>query len=305
MVQSPSKPNAPTDNVPLAIAVIVFAVLALSLGDALIKFTSGQFVLWQTFVLRSLLVVPLLLAYLAVFDRAALGVPPALGWTAVRSLMLVAMWIVYYVALPHLELSIAAAAYYTLPLFITLFSALLIGDKVSPLGWAAVVVGFVGVLLILRPKAGDFNAYALLPLLAAILYALAMILTRTKCRAVNPIMLAVGLNVAFIIIGGIAAVLIAAFYSGSRSGFMFGQWASMDADAWLSMSILAAAILIGSVGAAIAYQKARPSVVGTFDFAYVGFAVFWGLVFFAEVPDPLSVLGMAMIVGAGILSLRQ
>ena len=71
------------------------------------------------------------------------------------------------------------------------------------------------------------------------------------------------------------------------------------------MLLLAAAILIGSVGAAIAYQNGPPAVVGVFDFAYVGFAVIWGAVFFAEIPDGITLAGMALIVFAGILSLRQ
>ncbi|MEN5300111.1 hypothetical protein ABE530_17455 [Brucella sp. TWI559] len=71
------------------------------------------------------------------------------------------------------------------------------------------------------------------------------------------------------------------------------------------MGLLTAALLIGSIGAAVAYQNGPPSVIGTFDFAYVGFAVIWGMIFFAEVPDVTSTLGITLIVGAGILSLRQ
>lgn len=118
-----------TDNLPLAVGVIILTVLALSLGDALIKLRSGDFVIWQIFVLRSLLAIPLLVFFMAVKDRQSLRIPDVLWpaamlWTAGRSLLLVAMWVSYYVALPHLSLSIAAAAYYTLPIFITLFAAL-------------------------------------------------------------------------------------------------------------------------------------------------------------------------------------
>lgn len=285
--------------------MIVFTVLALSMGDALIKFTSGEFVIWQIFVLRSVLALPILLLYLRLKAPDALVSPPALGWVILRSLMLVTMWISYYLALPNLDLSIAAAAYYTLPIFITLFSAALIGDKISLLGWAAVFVGFLGVLLILRPKAGDFNLYTLLPLVSAVLYALSMILTRTKCRAVNPIVLSVALNLCFVITGTVATLLIIAFASAPREGFLLAPWAQMGGSEWVSMGVLAIAILIGSVGAAIAYQSGPPSIIGTFDFAYVGFAILWGLVFFAEVPDLLSLAGIAFIVAAGIMSLRQ
>lgn len=294
-----------SDNQPLAVAVIVFTVLALSMGDALIKFTSGEFVIWQIFVLRSVLALPILLLYLRLKAPDALVSPPALGWVILRSLMLVTMWISYYLALPNLDLSIAAAAYYTLPIFITLFSAALIGDKISLLGWAAVFVGFLGVLLILRPKAGDFNLYTLLPLVSAVLYALSMILTRTKCRAVNPILLSVALNLCFVITGTVATLLIITFASAPREGFLLAPWAQMGGSEWVSMGVLAIAILIGSVGAAIAYQNGPPSIIGTFDFAYVGFAILWGLVFFAEVPDLLSLVGIAFIVAAGIMSLRQ
>ena len=229
------KPQANVDNLPLAVAAIVFTVLALSLGDALIKFTSGNFALWQIFVLRSCLVLPVLVIYLAVWKPQHLSIPPAFGWTVLRSLLLVGMWVSYYLALPHLDLSAAAATYYTIPIFLTLFSALLIGEKVGRLGWLSVVLGFVGVLVILRPNAGDFNIFALLPLLAAILYALAMILTRSKCREVHPIMLSVSLNVSFIVVGGAATLALMGQPSDRGDSFFWPpgrRWARLSGSPW-------------------------------------------------------------------------
>lgn len=293
------------DNIALAVGAIIFTVCALSLGDALIKQISTGFVIWQIFVLRSVLAAPVLLAAMLYAARRASLIPKVPVWTTLRSAMLVAMWVAYYVSLPHLQLSIAAAAYYTLPLFITLFSALLARERVSRVGWTAVAIGFLGVLLILRPRADAFNAYALLPLVSAMLYALAMILTRTKCRAEHPFTLSLSLNLCFIIVGLGAAVLIGTFTGPERDGFLLAPWTPMGPREWLAMALLAVAILIGSIGAAIAYQSGPPSVVGTFDFAYVGFAVVWGLLFFAETPDGFSVVGMVMIVVAGVLSIRK
>lgn len=293
------------DNIPLAVSVIILTVLALSLGDALIKMTSGNFVIWQIFVMRSLIAIPILIAILAATKRGKLRLPSALGWITLRSLMLVAMWVCYYVSLPELTLSAAAAAYYTLPIFISLFSAVFIGDRISRGGWAAVLIGFLGVLLILRPEAGDFNAYAVLPLISAMLYAGAMILTRTRCRQQDPIMLSMALNIAFVVVGGLAAAIILLLPETSRQRFLLAPWAPMGPSEWLSMCLLAMATLIGSVGAAIAYQNGPPAMIGAFDFAYVGFAVLWGVIFFAEVPDMVSALGMLLIAGAGILALRQ
>ncbi|OED36444.1 permease [Chromatiales bacterium (ex Bugula neritina AB1)] len=293
------------DNIPLAVGMILLTVLALSLGDALVKLLSGDFVIWQLFVLRSLIAIPCLVFYLWLKDRSLLHLSGALSWAILRSMLLVGMWVSYYISLPNLSLSVAAATYYTLPVFITLLSAVLVGDPVGRSGWLAVFIGFVGILFILRPNAGDFNSYALFPLLSAILYAFAMILTRTKCREENPVVLSLMLNIAFVIVGSVAAIIISMVPDESRHGFLLAPWVAMGPSVWLSMCLLATAILIGSVGAAIAYQNGPASMIGTFDFAYVGFAVLWGVMFFADVPDAISVLGMALIVCAGIISLRQ
>ncbi|MEM7043778.1 MAG: DMT family transporter, partial [Pseudomonadota bacterium] len=219
------------DNVPLAIAVILLTVLALSLGDALIKQTSASFVLWQIFVLRSIIAIPILLAVIRYRDASMSLIPGAVGWTTLRSLMLTLMWVAYYASLPNLELSIAAAAYYTLPIFITLFSALLTGEKVGRAGWIAISLGFIGVLLILKPAAGDFNFYALLPLISAILFALAMILTRTKCRRESPLILSLALNISFVVVGLAASLLVLPLSEidsrASARSFLVGSWTSM------------------------------------------------------------------------------
>jgi drug/metabolite transporter (DMT)-like permease len=310
MQQSPSAPRStPADNVKLAVIVILGTNLALSLGDAAVKQFSGNFVLWQIFVLRSIIAMPVLIAAARLRYPAQSLLPDRAGWVALRSLLLTAMWVSYYLALTHLALGIAAAAYYTLPIFITLFAALFIGERISRLGWGAVSLGFLGVLLILKPRASGFNEYALLPLASAIFYALAMILTRTKCRAEHPLVLSLGLNVSFVVVGLLATFLIAATGLSAAgmpsASFLLGAWAPMGAMAWISMALLAVSIIFGSVGAAIAYQAGPPATVATFDFAYVGFATAWGVLFFAEVPDIVTLAGMALIVTAGILAVRR
>ena len=298
-------PRTRDDNLPLAIGTILFSVFALSLGDALIKMTSSSFAIWQIFVLRSIFALPMLLA-IHQLSQNGVSLRPVHGfWTIVRSLLLVLMWVIYYSALPHLQLPVAAAVFYTLPFFITLFSALLLGDKISRLGWIAVAIGFVGILLILRPSAGDFNAYALLPLISAMLYALAMILTRSKCQGESPFVLAIALNLSFVVVGGIMSLTLSLSPSVADDGFLLGRWGPMAGTAWIAMAILAVSILIGSIGAAIAYQKGPPTIMGIFDFAYVGFAVIWGLVIFAEIPSLSALGGIALITLAGALSVKQ
>jgi drug/metabolite transporter (DMT)-like permease len=294
------------DNVALGVVVILVTNLALSLGDAAVKQISASFVLWQIFVIRSAIAIPVLILILRWRFPALSLVPRRIGWTAVRSLLLTMMWVAYYAALPHIPFGIAAATYYTLPIFITLFAALFLGDRIRLLGWAAVFLGFAGVLLILKPQAAGFSAYALLPLASALFYALAMILTRSKCRDEHPLILSFGLNVSFIAVGLLAtAVNSLAPHPAAESTFLAGAWSQLGATAWLAMVLLATAVIVGSVGAAIAYQVGPPAIIAAFDFAYVGLAALWGIVFFGEVLDSVTIAGMALIVVAGILAIRR
>ena len=294
------------DNVRLGVATIVGTVLALSLGDALIKALGGGggIGVWQLFAVRSLLAFPVLLVgALLIFGSHRLA-PRSIPWIAVRSSMLALMWIAYYLSLPLLPLAVAAAAYYTLPLFIVAFAAIFGDEAVGRTQWAGVFLGFLGIILVLRPGGEAFQWAALLPIFSAILYAAAMILTRTKCLNEHPATLALGLNATFILFGS-AGLALGALLGLDNAGFLTTSWVTMSPEEWRNIAILAALILVASVGTAVAYQSAPASTVGTFDFAYVGFALIWGAVFFDERPDAVAVTGIALIVVAGVLAVRR
>lgn len=295
------------DNNTVAIAVILATGFFLALGDAVIKGISTHFTLWQIFTLRSLLVLPVLVVAMRWRTRGMALWPQRPGWTLLRSVLLSAMWIAYYYSLLYVDLSIASAVYYSSPLFITLFAALFLGDTVGRAGWLAVGLGAVGVLLILQPTAAAINLYSLLPLASALAYALAMILTRSQCADEEPLLLSIWLNLVMLLLGiGFSLV----FGQSSRlslsagEAFLFGSWGAMDAVQWAAMALLAVAIIVGSVGAAVAYQLGRPTTVATFDFAYVAFATGWGALLFHEVPGPVAAAGVLLIAAAGLLAQR-
>ena len=297
------------DNTRLAIIAIIATVFALALGDAIIKKVSANLILWQIFVVRSLIVAPILIGFLKIRDDERSMIPNQLVWTSIRSLMLTFTWVIYYISLLHVELSIAAAAFYTLPLFIAMFSALLLGDSIRWHGWLAIILGFIGVILILEPEAEDFNQYALLPIGSAILYALAMILTRSKCRLESVPVLSLWLNFTMILVGVVATLILLSLSPNTSTApeqqFLFGSWSPMGIKEISTIGLLAVAILIGSLGTAFAYQKGPPAVIATFDFAYVAFAIIWGFFLFQEIPSGKAIIGIIMIVIAGIIAVRK
>lgn len=116
--------------------------------------------------------------------------------------------------------------------------------------------------------------------------------------------MALGLNAMFVVIGGFG-LLMGWVLKAEVSGFLTATWVAMSFEEWRNIGILATLILVASVGTAVAYQAAPASTVGTFDFAYVGFALIWGGLFFDERPDNIALFGIALIVVAGVLAVRR
>ena len=275
------------------ILTILATVFAMALADAIVKLASSDMTLWQIYVVRSLLVIPVLL-FLA---RHAIQVEN-FGWILLRGLALTMMYLGIYAAIPLLDLSVIAASLYTAPLFIVMLSSIFLSEPISARHWVAILIGFLGVLLIVRPSASGFTPYALIPVSAGFLYTVAAVITKAKCATVPAYSLALWLNIILLAVGAAASLLMRnfSFAVDIDYPFLFGTWNSID---WLSIVALAILMIGISIGLAKAYQSPNPQVIATFDYAYLLFAGFWGFVFFGELPDLYNVGGMALIGLAG------
>jgi drug/metabolite transporter (DMT)-like permease len=291
------------DRTAQGVGIILASVVTMAFADAVVKLVSADLTIWQIFFARSLTAVVLLVILLRALGIALL--PRRLGWVLFRSVLLVLAWITFYASLPVISLSAAAAAAYTGPIMIALLSAALIKEPVTPLQWAGVLLGFLGVAAIVQPGTDAFSWFTILPLLCAAFYALAMVLTRSKCRDEAPLALGLALHVCFVATGLVATILLMlAGLEGETKGafpFLLGDWAPMGLREWgvmLLLGILSAAYF---AGVARAYQIAPPQIIATFDYAYLISAAVWGYVFFAETPGPLTIGGMVLISLAGWL----
>jgi drug/metabolite transporter (DMT)-like permease len=297
-----------SENVVLGVAVIVATVFAMSFADAVVKYVSSNLTLWQIYVVRSLIAIPIIgcVFFLGLRKRMQ---PVSVRWTALRSVLLALMYIAMYAAVPVLSLSVIAASLYTGPLFIALFSAVLIGEPVGPGRWLAIVTGFAGVLIVIRPGTGAFSAATLIPVIAAVLYALAAVITRTKCSREKPIVLALALNYALLAIGLLMTGVIAIWQPPAplqaAYPFLLGNWIAMGAREWAVIGLLAVLIIGIGAGLAKAYQSGPPSVIAAFDYAYLIFAALWSFVFFSERPDMAMIAGMLLIALSGILVVKS
>ena len=145
---------------------------------------------------------------------------------------MVLAWITFYASLPVLSLSVAAVTIYTGPIMIALLSAALLKEPVSLSQWGGVLLGFLGVIAILRPGTDAFSWFTVLPLLSAAFYALAMVLTRSKCRDEAPLALALALHVSFIVTGLIATAILALLQSRRRNQERHFHFCSATGRRW-------------------------------------------------------------------------
>ena len=295
------------DRVAIGAGLIVFAVFLMALQDALIKLTSADLPLWQLYVLRSVIAIPAL-ATLATLSGKGMAVRRLAfeRWTMLRAILLVLMYISIYAAIPILPLSTLAGGLYTAPLFIAVLSSVLIGEPVRRRGWFAIALGFAGVLLILRPGAVAFALVALLPVLAGFFYALAAILTRSRCRQQDPFTLAMSLNIALLAAGALASFGVLAWQPVPSQievlPFLFSAWVTLELTDLALIATLAVLTVGIGIGLAAAYQLAPPAIIATFDYSYLIFATIFGFVLFSEVPDWPTVAGMVLIAGAGLMA---
>jgi len=301
---TPTNSPAAPDRTRLAVGLIVCSMLMLSIMDAFIKGMTDAFSLWQICAARAIFSVPILAIIVATNGGARLR-QILRPWVLARTLLIVGAWIAYYAAIPLMNLSVAATALYTTPLFIAGFACIVAGEPVGWRRWSGIVIGFAGVIVILRPGGDAFSLWALLPVLAALLYAVAAVITRYRCPGESAFVLGLSLNAGLLVAGIIGSAGVVLLAPESAEGFMFRRWHSMDLNDWAIMAAFGIAMVAITACTAKAYQSGPSAIVGTFDYSYLAFVSLWGVLFFAERFDAPIAIGILLIVAAGLMVLWQ
>jgi len=290
------------------IVFLCLGVFVFSLQDAVIKQVSGAYPLTQVLSIRSLVAVPILLA-LVQYEVGWRSLWSADFWPLVaRATLMFVAYMAYYMAFPALPLADAVALYFTVPLFVTALAGPLLGERAGWQVWAAVGVGFFGVIVMLQPGSGLFEPAALLSLLSAVMYACSMLMARRLGVAQAASVMSFYQNAVFLF-GAAAVALLFQGLGITRAdhpslSFLVRPWiwpGAWDFFLIASCGVVAAA---GTMLLTSAYRVARAGVVTPFEYSGVLWAPLWGFLFFSEVPRMSTVVGAALIVGAGLVALR-
>ena len=291
------------------ILCLTAGIAVFSVQDLILKLLSGDYPLHQAMVLRSLTAIPFMLALVWFFD-GSLRTLLSRGWPAMlgRGLLNFTAYTAYYLALAALPMATTVALYFTAPLIITVLSVIILHEKVSARRWLAVVAGFAGVLIMVRPGGDLFDWAALLPVFCGFAYAASMILARTMGSRDTAAAMAFWGNLAFLLCG----LALSAYYgSGQHAGdahpslaFLTRGWATPTG---FDLFLMCACGMIAAIGLTLlthAYAISQSSVVAPFEFNFAFWGILWGWLFWSDLPDALGWLGIAIIIAAGVYVLR-
>ena len=291
-----------------AILFIVLGMFFISVNDMVIKRFSGEYPLHQMVFLRSAigLLFTLILIQLEGGWRILKTDQP--GLHALRAVMVFASNMTYFAALAVLPLPDATALFFIAPIMITVLSIPILGERVGPRRWGAVIVGFCGTLIMVRAQGstqGDVSIWIyLLPILAALFYASMQVLTR-KLAKTKASAMAFYIQITFVLFCGISGLIVGSgqFVDGIEHPslvFLLRAWIVPSA-ADMSYFVLIG-ILATGVGYCLsqAYRSAPAATVAPFEYVLLPMSIVWGWVIFADWPGLPVWFGSAIIIAAGL-----
>lgn len=276
----------------LGIAFRVAAMACMALLSAIVKWTGSRGVpVFEIILFRNLFAFVPLGLYIARTTGFSVLKTQRPGGHAVRSAIGLTGMVCGFTAVQYLPLTEATALQFTSPLFMTALSALLLAEKVGRRRWAAVVVGFIGVLIMARPIPGQMNVVGVtLGILSAMGAAGAMVAIRQISDTER------GATIVFYFtLGGVALGLVGSAFN----------WVTPDP---LTLAALIVGGLIGGVGQLFlteALRQAPVGVIAPFDYTQLVWASLLGLVIWGELPHPLTLIGAVVVAGSGVYILHR
>lgn len=272
------------------IALVLLTMLLFAIYDALSKYLAGHYpvpeLLWVRYVTHATFMLavfgPRMRLRLVATGRPVLQI--------VRAILLVAVTFLFMNGLRYIPLADATAINFLAPLLVTALSVPLLGEKVAPRNWAAVLCGFVGVLIIVRPGSSAMQPAALYPFLSAVCYSFYQIITRKFKGSENPL-------TTHFITGLVGTVMTSLAW---QAGWMMPT----PGHAFL-MICLGVSTGVGHYLLIEAFQRMGPAVAAPFTYTHLVWAVLFGSLAFGEIPDAGSLLGILVIAGSGIYVVRR
>ncbi|MEZ5925799.1 MAG: DMT family transporter [Hyphomicrobiaceae bacterium] len=300
---SPIRPQRPLRGILyLCIGVVLF-----SLHDVGVKWVSGSYPLAEVLTIRSATALPFFLLLVHLDPGLTALAPPKIGLIMLRAVLLLIGYLSYYLGFAAMPFTDAVALYMSVPLIIVVLSGPFLGERIGWLSWLAVIVGFLGVIVMLRPGSGVFEPAALLILFCALLYSIGMVMTRGLSGSAPASVMAF-YNTVFFLGAAIGIGIVQTVWGFAEAthpsiAFLTRPWvwpSALDLATMIGCGVVAFG---GIAGLTYGYREADANLVASFEYTALVWAPIWGFLIWAEVPGPATIAGAGLIVGAGLAAL--
>lgn len=305
-----SSPIDDAADTPLkGIAFLVTGVTIFSIQDVIIKSLSDSYPAHEIVFVRGIVaLIPLLIiARLESGNWALRTKRPFL--VLLRGLAGFVSYTTYYLALAVLPLADTATLFYASPLFVTALAVPILGERVGIRRWLAVILGFAGVVIVMRPGSGMIEPAMVLGVFAAVSYALMVMITRRLGKTEAGGIMSVYSMFSFIAASALIGIALGdgAYDTGRHDSaqFLLRAWVL---PTWEDLALLTVCGLIAAMGfycLTQAYRVAPPSSVAPFEYASLPWALLWGYVFWGDLPGPATILGILLVVVSGLYIIRR
>ncbi len=283
--------------------MLIGSMSIIGLVDNFILFIADEGGVWQFYLMRAMIACLMISGYL-VYRKHQLRANH-FWWVALRSMLMAIAVLIYFIAISFLPIAVAGAILFTSPIFLLIFSVLIFRTRIG--GWRilAVISGFVGITLVLKPDPQDLNILILVPVLAGIMYAIGQLVTRHRCANEDTLVLLFGFFLVTGVLGLLGVVVLSVFPDLQRvnteDSFVSTGWVKPSGEFLFWTMIQAIGSLIAVSGLIRAYQIAEPTYIAVFEYSFIVFAGFWGWVIWNEVLDSTAITGVVTIITAGVI----
>lgn len=291
------------------VGFLVLGMLIFSLQDVAVKWMGGDYPVLEIVLLRSLVAIPLTLLFFRLEGGRGRPATRRHRLEYVRGGFFFLSYTTYFMGLAALPLAEIAAIKFSAPLMITALSVMVLNEEVGPRRWLALLVGFLGVLLIVRPGLASFNPGSIFILISVLFYALAAMLTRKLQTTDSSATMAYYSSLIYLLATFVLAplvILVGEFPDAHPSiAFLFRAWSLPSLLDGVVMSGLGLIWAGGMYFLARAYSVALASVVAPFEYLALPINVIWGFVLWQEFPTLLTWAGAFLALASGLYVLYR
>ena len=287
----------------LGILLILLGMSFFSIQDVLIKIIILDASLLQILVFRAFLGTIILACFLY-FTKRPINFGSAYPAIAIfRGISFFIGFTLFYVSLTKISLAEANSLFFVNPVFMTIFSVLILKHPIGLHRLAAIIIGLIGTLFIIKPSFNNFNWYMLLPLITALTYSISMTLSKMTSAKDNSFQQSFHIYIGGFVFGTIISISISSNFisiENEQLKFLLNQWVFSDLKLLIPMIIIAVTGTIGIFCLVSAYRIGSPQSNAPFEYILLIYSLITGFLIFDEIPDNLSLLGMVLIIFSGV-----